>query len=100
MIGLVATLAACQGTPSARECLPRVEYDQILAERAMLEGESEYTVLSRFGKPTNISMNTRSEKEYLYHPCDDKAETVAVKFGSTARVKEVYVKDIPGNQGK
>lgn len=86
-------LAACEGTAKVRECLPQAEYDQLKAERLGLEGESEYTILGRYGKPKNISMNTRSEKEYLYHACGNPPyEQVVIRFGSTGRVKEVYLK--------
>ena len=72
--------------------MPQAEFDQLLANPVALEGESEYAVLGRYGKPKQISMNTRSEKEYYYRLCGNSTRIAVVKFGVTGRVKEVYPK--------
>jgi hypothetical protein len=93
---LVASLglAGCEGTAKVRECLPISEYVDLKSKLNALEGQSEYDILGTYGKPKNISMNTRSEKEYIYHACEDNTgEKVVVRFGSTGRVKEVYLKN-------
>lgn len=70
--------------------MPASEYQQLKAAQTTLEGTSEYDVLGKYGKPTDISMNNRSEKVFRYHPCGDSTRTIFVRFGATGRVRETW----------
>ena len=78
-------------------CFSRTKVDGLIASRAGYIDQDEYRVLSALGRPTEISMNTRSEKVYRYPLCKAKdagADTVThhliIRFSGTGRVKELY----------
>jgi hypothetical protein len=79
------------------ECFSRTKVDGLIASRAGYIDQDEYRVLSALGRPAEISMNTRSEKVYLYPLCkpkdmgqDTSAHHLVIRFSGTGRVKEMY----------
>jgi hypothetical protein len=83
----------CKEGTKVRECLPVAEYEDLKQNLKKLEGESEYDILGRYGKPKSVSMNTRSEKEYYYRACADSSqERLVLRFTATGRVKEGYIR--------
>jgi hypothetical protein len=92
LLGTVA-IAACQNPTKVRECLPTEEYKTLKQNPNSLDGKNEYEVLAIYGKPKIISMNTRSEKEYIFSECGNNSpERLIIKFSATGHVKEVYLK--------
>jgi hypothetical protein len=89
-LGVILGTASCGKATKVRDCLPIDEYTDLKTKLNTLEGESEYAILGLYGKPKNISMNARSEKDYIFTSCEVASDTTVVRFTPTGRVKEVF----------